>query len=125
MRASRRTDRIAVGAGIVGASVAFHAARRGAAVVLVDRSRPASGVTGDSFAWVGGPARQSNGSTPLRQAGLADLGRLERDVPGINVCRTGSLSWGQASSTSTTPGSDERFVTADEIAQLEPNLRTP
>jgi glycine/D-amino acid oxidase-like deaminating enzyme len=54
MRASTRTDVIVVGAGIVGASVAFHAARGGAAVVLVDRSRPASGVTGDSFAWIGG-----------------------------------------------------------------------
>jgi glycine/D-amino acid oxidase-like deaminating enzyme len=94
--------------------------------VLVDRSRPAAGVTGDSFAWIGGPAQQSNGSTPLRQAVLDDWARLERDVPGIKVCRTGSLSWGrQALSDRYSPGSDERFVNADEIARLEPNLRTP
>jgi glycine/D-amino acid oxidase-like deaminating enzyme len=127
MRASTRTDLIVVGAGIVGASVAFHAARGGAAVVLVDRSRPAAGVTGDSFAWIGGgPAQQSNGSTALRGAVLDDWARLERDVPRITVCRTGSLSWGrQAFRTSSTPGSDERFVSAEEIARLEPNLRTP
>jgi len=126
MRASTVTDVIVVGAGIVGASVAFHAARCGAAVVLVDRSRPASGVTGDSFAWIGGPARQSDGSTALRQAVLDDWARLERDVPGIKVCRTGSLSWGrQPFSDLGDPGSDERFVSADEIARLEPNLRTP
>ena len=94
--------------------------------MLVDRSRPASGVTGDSFAWIGGPARQSDGSTALRQAVLDDWARLERDVPGIKVCRTGSLSWGrQAFSGLDSPGPDERFVTADEIARLEPNLRTP
>lgn len=117
---------IVVGAGIVGASVASHAARCGAAVVLLDRSRPASGVTGDSFAWIGGAARESDGGTPLRRAALDDWARLERDVPGIEVCRTGSLSWGgQAFSDVPNPGSDERLVNADEIARLEPDLRTP
>jgi glycine/D-amino acid oxidase-like deaminating enzyme len=125
MRSSTRTDVIVVGAGIVGASVAFHAARRGAAVVLVDRSRPASGVTGDSFAWIGGRARGSDGSTALRQAALDDWARLERDAPGIEVGRTGSLSWGPAFSDGYRPGPDERFVDADEIGRLEPNLRTP
>ena len=87
--------------------------------MLVDRSRPASGVTGDSFAWIGGPAQQSDDSTPLRQAALDDWATLERDVPGIKVCRTGSLSWGrQAISDLDNPGSDEQFVNADEIAQI-------
>ena len=94
--------------------------------MLVDRSRPASGVTRDSFAWIGGPPRQPDASTPLRRAVLDDWARLERDVPGIKVCRTGSLSWGpQAFSDRSGPGSDERFVSAEEIARLEPNLRTP
>ncbi|MGH3314273.1 MAG: FAD-dependent oxidoreductase, partial [Streptomyces sp.] len=42
-----------VGAGIVGASVAYHAARAGAVVTLVDAGRPGAGVTADSFAWIG------------------------------------------------------------------------
>jgi glycine/D-amino acid oxidase-like deaminating enzyme len=67
-----RTDVIVVGAGIVGASVAYHAARGGAAVVLLDRREPASGVTGDSFAWIGGPGGEVDGSTPLRHAALDD-----------------------------------------------------
>ena len=43
---------VVVGAGIVGASVAYHAARLGAAVTVVDKALPGSGVTGDSFAWI-------------------------------------------------------------------------
>jgi len=50
---------VVVGAGIVGASVAHHAARAGVSVLLIDRSRPASGVTGDSFAWVRGASAQA------------------------------------------------------------------
>ncbi|MFV2108690.1 FAD-dependent oxidoreductase [Micromonospora sp. LOL_015] len=46
---------VIVGAGIVGAAVAFEVARAGAEVVLLDKSVPACGVTADSFAWIGGP----------------------------------------------------------------------
>jgi glycine/D-amino acid oxidase-like deaminating enzyme len=126
MRASAATDVIVVGAGIVGASVAYHAARRGASVVLLDRREPASGVTGDSFAWIRGPGGAVDGSTPLRQAVLDDWARLERDVPGIRVRWSGSLTWGgQALSNMGELGSNERVVEADEIARLEPNLRSP
>ncbi|MBA2950567.1 FAD-dependent oxidoreductase [Streptomyces himalayensis] len=46
---------VVVGAGIVGASVAYHLARRGVSVTLIDGgASPATGVTGDSFAWIGG-----------------------------------------------------------------------
>jgi glycine/D-amino acid oxidase-like deaminating enzyme len=97
---------VVVGAGIVGASVAYHAARDGASVVLVDRSRPASGVTGESFAWLRGE----------------DWARLEREIDGISVSWSGSLAWGEG----TEPlGPDDRLVDADEIARLEPNLRMP
>jgi glycine/D-amino acid oxidase-like deaminating enzyme len=116
MRASAGTDVIVVGAGIVGASVAYHAARSGAAVVPVDRGEPAGGVTGDSFAWIGG-------STPLRRAALDDWARLERDVPGIRVRWSGSLSWGGQALGEL--GSGERLVEAGEIARLEPNLGSP
>ncbi|MGB3682362.1 MAG: FAD-dependent oxidoreductase, partial [Rubrobacteraceae bacterium] len=49
----RRTLRVAViGAGIVGASVAFRLSQGGARVWLVDKAEPASGTTSASFAWV-------------------------------------------------------------------------
>ena len=101
---------VVVGAGIVGASVAYHAARDRASVVLVDRSRPASGVTGDSFAWIGG--RTAAGA----------WARLEREIAGVSVSWSGSLAWGEDTEP---PGPDDRLVDADEIARLEPNLRMP
>ena len=121
-----RTDVIVVGAGIVGASVAYQAARSGAAVVLLDRREPASGVTGDSFAWIGGPGGEVDGSTPLRHAALDDWARLERDVPGVRVRWSGSLTWGEQPLPAMGElGPGERLVEADEIARLEPNLRSP
>ena len=85
--------------------------------MLLDRSVPASGVTGDSFAWIRGPNGEAGGSTPMRRAALDDWARLEREVPGIRVRWTGSLTWGGQL------GPGERFVEAGEIARLEPNLR--
>ena len=126
VRGSPGTDVIVVGAGIVGASVAYHAASAGASVLLIDRSLPASGVTGDSFAWVRGPSARDaiDGSTPLRRTALEDWARLERDVPGVLVRWSGSLAWGEeARSHDDMLGADERLVDADEIRRLEPNLR--
>jgi len=65
-----------------------------ASAVLLDRRMPASGVTGDSFAWIRGPGGEVDGSTPLRRAALDDWGRLERDVAASQVRWSGSLTWG-------------------------------
>ena len=41
-----------VGGGIVGASIAMHLAGTGTHVTLFDKSAPAAGATGKSFAWI-------------------------------------------------------------------------
>ena len=43
---------VVIGAGIIGASIAYHLARRGAAVTLVERAHPAAEASGHSFAWI-------------------------------------------------------------------------
>lgn len=43
---------VVAGGGIIGASIAWHLARQGAAVTLVERDKPAVGATKDSFAWI-------------------------------------------------------------------------
>ena len=43
---------VVVGAGIVGASIAFHLSRRGAHVTVLDKARPGDGASGKSFAWI-------------------------------------------------------------------------
>ncbi|MBS7676253.1 FAD-binding oxidoreductase, partial [Vibrio cholerae] len=42
---------VVIGAGIVGASLAYHLAGKGANVTVVDAGDVASGVTATSFAW--------------------------------------------------------------------------
>ncbi len=122
------TDVVVVGAGIVGASVAYHLARAGAGVVLVDASLPASGATGASFAWIGaGGAGVSADQALLRRSVLADHRRLAAEVPGVRVRWTGSLEWGDDGEP-IAPGplaAGEHLVDAAQVRRLEPRLRTP
>ncbi|MBQ0900954.1 FAD-binding oxidoreductase [Micromonospora sp. U21] len=108
--------------------MAFEAARAGAEVVLLDKSVPASGVTADSFAWIGGPriGDVPDPSTPLRRRVLQDYRRLEEEVPGVRVRWRGSLMWGENLPADDAPlGPDERLLDATEVRQLEPRLREP
>src|SRR5262245_7501256 len=43
---------VVVGAGIVGASIAYHLARRQVAVTVLERSQPCAGASSHSFAWL-------------------------------------------------------------------------
>ncbi|MCZ6874658.1 MAG: FAD-dependent oxidoreductase [bacterium] len=43
---------VVIGAGIVGASVAYHLSRRGVGVCVLERQQPCSGASGHSFAWL-------------------------------------------------------------------------
>ncbi|HEV2888393.1 MAG TPA: FAD-binding oxidoreductase [Jatrophihabitans sp.] len=119
---------VVVGAGIVGAAVAYELARAGAAVTLVDKSLPASGATGDSFAWIGGPAGTDvpDGSWPLRSGALQAYRRLERQLPEVRVRWTGSLSWTDQELTEDRDvGPDEHLLDAAQAGRLEPNLTVP
>ena len=88
-------DLIVVGAGIVGASVAYHAARVGAVVTLVDAGRPGAGVTADSFAWIGtSGVRSGPAAAGLRATATEEYRRLEAELPELPVTWSGSLSWG-------------------------------
>src|SRR5271166_5868058 len=40
------------GAGIIGASLAYHLAKRGARVTILDAQHPSAGATGKSFGWL-------------------------------------------------------------------------
>lgn len=83
-----------VGAGIIGASIAHHLARCGAAVTLVDRAGPAAEASGRSFGWI----NASNGNPEpyfrLRFQSLLEYRRLESETGGaLGVKWGGSLLW--------------------------------
>ena len=121
---------VVVGAGIVGCSVAYHLARRGAPVTLIDQGpSPATGVSGDSFAWIGDAGGDwPGGAQDLRGSVRADHRRLETELPGVAVRWTGSLTWTDASGQAgrdTRPGPGRHWVGRSDIAALEPGLRNP
>ncbi|WP_079085069.1 NAD(P)/FAD-dependent oxidoreductase [Streptomyces dysideae] len=117
---------VVVGAGIVGASVTYHLARRGVSVTLIDReAAPAAGVTGGSFAWFGGRSGDwPGGAEDLRGSVLADYRRLEAELPDVEVRRSGSLIW-HGSAAEARPDEGQYLVGRDGIRALEPGLRTP
>ncbi|MFD5319145.1 NAD(P)/FAD-dependent oxidoreductase [Streptomyces sp. NPDC127098] len=118
---------VVVGAGIVGASVAYHLASRRVQVTLLERGPgPGTGVTADSFAWVGGSGGDwPGGAEDLREDVLADYRRLEAELPGVTLRRTGSLNWGLQPDQGARLGPGQFRVGRSDIAALEPNLRNP
>src|SRR5215471_1495912 len=61
-----------VGAGIVGASIAYHLARRQVAVTVLEQHRPGAGASSHSFAWLNAFSKE-----PLA---YHDLNRRSMDV---------------------------------------------
>jgi glycine/D-amino acid oxidase-like deaminating enzyme len=121
---------VVVGAGIVGSSVAYHLARRGVSVTLLDQGpSPATGVTGDSFAWIGNAGGHwPGGAQDLQASVLTDYRRLEAELPDVAVRRSGSLTWTDASAhggQDTPPGPGRYMIDRSDIAALEPHLQNP
>lgn len=118
------SDLVVVGGGIVGASVAYHAARAGAVVTLVDAGRPGAGVTADSFAWIGASGVRTGPAATLRATATEEYRRLETELPGLPVTWSGSLSWG-ATDHAPQAGPGQQIVDTATVAMLEPSLREP
>ncbi|NHZ91799.1 FAD-dependent oxidoreductase [Massilia sp. CCM 8733] len=119
---------IIIGAGIVGASLAYHLARKGAQVTVVEAEGIASGVTGRSFAWLNTSSIGPDPIAQLRGAAISEYRRLETQLPGLKIQWTGALSYGLNAGESMhaetmRPGTV--LVSRSRITQLEPNLRKP
>jgi glycine/D-amino acid oxidase-like deaminating enzyme len=86
-----------VGGGIIGASIAYHLARRGAAVTLFEKTKPASGATANSFAWINATfSKKPYHYFQLNRLGALGYRALERELGGdLQVQWGGSLEWYQ------------------------------
>jgi glycine/D-amino acid oxidase-like deaminating enzyme len=92
-------DRIVVvGAGIIGASIAYHLAKRGARVAIVDAVRPGAGATEKSFGWINATfSKRPRAYFDLNQLGIAGWRRLETELGGeLKVQWGGSVAWAAA-----------------------------
>ena len=86
---------VVVGAGIIGASIAYHLVKRGAKVVIVDAVRPGAGATEKSFGWINATfSKRPQAYFDLNQVGLAGWRRLETELGGeLKVQWGGSVAW--------------------------------
>jgi glycine/D-amino acid oxidase-like deaminating enzyme len=90
----RRGARVVVaGAGIVGAAVAYHLARRGACVVVLERAQPGSGATGSSFAWINATfSKEPRSYFELHRLALDEWRRLSGELE-LAVRFGGTVEW--------------------------------
>ncbi|MGX9713287.1 NAD(P)/FAD-dependent oxidoreductase [Janthinobacterium lividum] len=113
---------VVIGAGIVGASLAYHLASKGANVTVVEAGGIASGVTGTSFAWINTSCAGPDPIAALRGGAIAAWRQLETQVPGLTVRWHGALSYGTQDGR---VSPESMLADRARITQLEPHLRQP
>ncbi|MCH9017620.1 MAG: FAD-binding oxidoreductase, partial [Chloroflexi bacterium] len=122
-----------IGAGIVGAAIAYSLARRGVAVTVIDKGRPGGGATSHSFAWINATAKHP---VSYHNFNRRSLGMWDRFAKGLDV--DVGLRWGgQLEWASTEEGAAElesragqlqawgypcQMLDGAQMAQLEPGL---
>ena len=125
---------VVIGAGIVGASIAFRVASRGARVTLIDRDQPGFGASSHSFAWINAGAKEPVGYHNLNRRSLEMWPRFA-DALGEDVGLRwgGKVSWENDAEAAKALvarveqlqswGYPSRLVSRDELQELEPSLQ--
>ncbi len=84
---------VIAGGGIIGASIAYGLARRGADVTLLERAVPGTGTTANSFAWINAK-KQPLAYHALSQLGIGAWRVLDDETKGaLPLMWGGSLEW--------------------------------
>lgn len=123
---------IVIGAGIIGASIAWHLTRAGAQVTVVSESGAGGVATPNSFAWINASWGNPEIYFRLRSRAMAEWRRLADELPGLPLAWCGGLCWdlppdrldAYAAEHSSWGYGIER-VGRDRAAQIEPNLVVP
>jgi glycine/D-amino acid oxidase-like deaminating enzyme len=84
---------IIIGAGIIGASIAWHLTKAGARVTVVSESGSGGVATPNSFAWINASWGNPEPYFRLRARAMAEWTRLARDLPGVPLSWCGGLCW--------------------------------
>ena len=114
MESSPQRPRVVViGAGIIGASIAFHLSQRPVRLTLLDRAEPGSGASSHSFAWI-------NASAGKEPTSYHDLNRRSVDMWdrfARSLSADVGLRWGGELRWVTTPGEAEELRAAVAVLQ--------
>ena len=123
---------VIVGAGIAGASLAYHLACQHAHVTLIDKAaEPANDVTQKSFAWINVAHDAPETYLHLRQQAIADWHRIDDELKGqLKADWSGALTWREDTAETDRmahqlihSGYPVRLINQQEIRVLEPNLK--
>lgn len=129
---TNRPHVLIVGAGIIGASIAWHLVRAGARITVVEAGEAGGIATRNSWAWINASWGNPEPYFRLRVRAMNEWRRLEREVPNLSVAWIGSLLWElppeqlrrfQASHAAW--GYDIRTVERAEVRRIEPYLADP
>ncbi|MEL6648886.1 MAG: FAD-dependent oxidoreductase [Pseudomonadota bacterium] len=115
---------IIVGAGIIGAAVAYNLARAGAQVTVVDAGQ--AGATGASFGWINASYFLNEEHYRLRVEGIAAWHRLEEAID-LPIEWSGSLCWEEGRLEARQDalkrlGYSVEMIHAERFAVLEPHV---
>lgn len=123
---------IVVGAGIVGASCAFHLAQLGADVTVIDAGSIGSGASAKSFGWINASFAETPAYYALRRAAIDDFAALSAQLNLPRVRWKGALWWedeGAAFEAHWAETQDRGYeverIDAARFALLEPNVAGP
>ncbi len=136
--AKKPQDVAVIGAGIMGAAIAWRLARRGVYVALIDRDQPGHGASSHSFAWINAGAKEPIGYHNLNRRSLEMWSRFAAGIGDGGDPDSVGLRWGGKVSWESDPvaaeglaarvrqlqswGYPTRLIDADELKRLEPAL---
>lgn len=121
-----------IGGGIIGASIAFHLAKDGVKVTLLERGGLAERASRGTFAWINATwAKQPRAYHALNQAGVTGWRELQTELD-IPVRWGGSLEWFSSADRQARLaeqiaeqvewGEPAEMLSRDAVAALEPNV---
>ena len=129
---------VVIGAGIVGASIAWRIVTRGVQVTLIEKAEAGSGASSHSFAWINAGAKQPIAYHNLNRRSLDMWQRFaaalsdDGDGASIGLRWGGKVSWAAEAADAErlvsqvrqlqSWGYPTRLVSAAELSELEPSL---
>lgn len=122
-----------IGAGIVGSAIAFHLARRGAEVTLLDAGEPGMGASSHSFAWINAFGKEPRHYNELNRRSLDTWDRYARLLNAdVGLRWGGQLTWTASEEDANwlrqnvaklqSWGYIARLIDEAELSRLEPGL---